>query len=561
MKYFIPAIFSCLLFFGSAMAWGPATHIGQGLAFLQSLHQNPLSGPKGDVDLYEDPDNLMYLELGATWPDIGRILPNVWFEPHTREFLWFLFEEGINSGDPRFQSFGFGNLMHGAGDLVSQISMTNWMAVRGAFGEMNVVIGLKNEVPGHENEAVVEGLGELHWADFSLYLELCQYFFADNRLSEVLDWYLQEATNFFGPPSDYVQFEKPDVASIISNMKKPSSWNTLTYGNNKSGQISINWFELERLANTPLFKDPEFWDVYWDDILPVAVYVIRVIEPGEHYYSDWPNWSVKPMTTSAAQSLAYYRQDIYDWYPDVLVYDAGWTDDIGTPITSIDADNPPAGVTLWVELMAAVPVDTPFGIRIRKDAPSFEYLKDSIVALENFQFVSSPYDYSENPRPIVSITFDVAGHLENSQGFIFELLRNSDPLGKAFFTSDWKFLHEIDSIDFDQDAYVGNHGTYKFPTSLQIENPHLNIPWGMLEGRVKCQSGPTGYISGAIVQLADSGIINATTNKAGYFRLDRIPLGMHTIWIRANGYLDWMNTVNIEEGKTYTINAMLTPKF
>ena len=147
MKFNKPTIallvFACLVLqAGAVLAWGPATHIGDALAYLDNIRDDPLPTPRGDYPLLSDPDNLMYLKLGSFWPDLMRAWPDVNFEPHDHGLGVYLLKSAEQQPEEWKLALAVGNLNHQCGDVSAQDFATQYYGVKGRWGDLDVIQGL-----------------------------------------------------------------------------------------------------------------------------------------------------------------------------------------------------------------------------------------------------------------------------------------------------------------------------------------------------------------------------------------------------------------------------------
>ena len=574
MRKFLMLMIAAILLPVSVSALGPATHMRESRLYVANLSTDPLPGePRGDLTLLSDPANTPYLELGSIFPDLGRALSGSYFEPHDRDFGWHVFSRGVEemATDPWKLAFGLGYLNHLTGDITAQDVMTQYYATRFPFGEMDVVQGLMDDHAGGENELVAEMWTEALQAELSDYTDLATFFFQAGRLTAVLDWYNELALEHFGPPTSKISVADQRTEAlawirswpmVIETVRANVADGIVAYAQMKVGLNaatalpSINHYELQRILDMDVFGS-DYWDEYPSYFRNLGPHILRVINPSEHWYTDWPNWSAQGMIGGSIQGLCAYAAD-FSGNDRQVVFRAGFRDGGGSALVSFDRTNPPASFFAYAEVFNVYDDTVDIVVRVREDHPGLSIDDDPIVAECDVTIDTDLFDYSAVARDEIVCEVTPAASLDDVTGYTLEVARDDDPDGKSFFTSNFDLLRDIEEIDLDSAAYEAMFSTYDhYPRSLKIENPYFTVGWGTLWGRVTdADSGE--FVEGALI--ATTGKTQDATNRAGWFQMDRIGTGQNVaLQITATGYETATATVDVNAGQVSRVDVELTP--
>jgi len=489
-----------LLITGTARAYGPSIHMREADHFLTLCESDFHAGVQYDPDYLRH--QRRYLLLGALWPDLGRVITKhdeatkvdeTSVDPHNRHFVTWLLEDALATypDDEWKVAFAMGNLMHCAGDAVAQNMLTEHMAVQWQLGEMDVVVGLMDDHPGGENEAVLEGGLEIMEPMLSYYLEQIEDFLLPPNLSnllEIVDYYLGKYTEYFGIASVYSPEEAamsllPSFADFPMNFPPCSPRAPLPLVQfARSGftdfdylfKMEIDTDELLRVIGNGLLEK-ENWDRYYDEgFFALAADALADFQTGQGLFDDFPNWSAAAMRSGVIQSLAAYLPDDLTVENGRFLLSLAWyPNDAVTPITSIDASAPPATVSLEIVLFEtpgrASAADA-MALRVREDSPAA-----TVVAAAVFEEISiDPWEYLGTTSPLrLTMDFDPSGAIAHgATGFIAELISGDDAESLPYFSTDWSLYGRIEEIDMTKDAYTLNYSTYgHWPHSLLIDYP------------------------------------------------------------------------------------------
>jgi hypothetical protein len=543
-------IFALLMSSTTLYSYGPATHIGEAVRYIEMLEDQPLTGPKGDIELLSDPEILPYFKLGATFPDIGRMLPGFCRDPHDEPFGYYLFERGVDeSGQaPWKQAFALGYLMHICGDISAQLFVTQRFAVLGEWGELSVFAGVMDDHPGGENEMLAEAWLEIEFADLSQYLRLLIFFLQGTRLDEVLDFYNTSFADFcVGTASSNVDIARQRLIVIekmtdwidFAERKNGDLWHDLLAawraGIGLDGQSLtpdrqsglINERELTRLLEGPTFSDPEFWDMYPDQYKELGPTILRAFEPGENWYDVWPTWSAQTMSAASIGSLAHFLPDLFHPDADIIVWDVAWTDGEGAPLSEVDAQSLPAQICCEVEIYTTSEVARTVSARIRRHMVGVDPGADPILGSESVSFEHDPYAYSTTDLATVQACVDPGGMTDDTWGYVMDLVTGSYP-DKAFFTTNFEAFYAIGEIDIlGLTSYQTIYDTYdKWPRSIRLTGQEFPLGHYVLRGKVV--DAATGYnVPFARILINETDSLQSNAN--GYFEIGGLAEGPTTI--------------------------------
>ncbi len=543
-------IFALLMSSTTLHSYGPATHIGEAVRYIEMLEEQPLAGPKGDIALLSDPEILPYFKLGATFPDIGRVLPGFCRDSHDEPFGYYFFEQGVEESAqaPWKQAFALGYLLHICGDISAQLFVTQRFAVLGKWGELSVIEGVMDDHPGGENELLVEAWLEIEFADLSQYVYLLSFFLQGTRLDEVLDFYNTSFTDFCGGTamgdvdmaqqrlivvqmmSDWVEFAESQNGDPWHDLV--AAWRA---GIGLDGQSLIldrqssliNERELTRLLEGPTFSDPDFWNLYPDQYKELGPTILRVFEPGENWYDVWPTWSAQTMSAASIGSLAHFLPDLFHPDADVIVWDVAWTDGEGAPLSEVDAMNLPAQICCEVELYATSEVARTVSARIRRHIVGVDPGADPILGSESVSFGHDPYAYSTTDLADVRVCVDPGGTTDDAWGYVMDLVTASYP-DKPFFTTNFGAFYAVGEIDIlGLTSYQTIYDTYeKWPRSIRLTGQEFALGQYVLRGKVV--DAATGFhVPFARILINETESLE--TNANGYFEISGLAEGPTTI--------------------------------
>lgn len=499
-KSFRLALAGLLLAAGLVQAYGPSIHMREADQFLTLCETNFRPGVQFDPDYLRHQRS--YLLLGALWPDVGRLITDsremnkvdeTSVDPHNRHFVTWLLADALASypEDEWKVAFAMGNLMHCAGDAVAQDMLTAHMAVQWHLGEMDVAVGVMDDHPAGENEALLEGGLEIMEPMFSYYLEQIEDFILSQGLGDLLaiiDYYLTKYQEYFGVEAAFSTAEAANlvIASFVDFPMNfpPCSPNApmplVQFA--RSGfrdfdyllKLELDTDELLRVIGNGIL-DKQTWDLYYDEeFFTLAPTALLDFQQGQGFFDNFPNWSAGGMKSGVMQSLAGYLPDLLEEENGRFLLDLAWyADDSTTPITSIDATAPPATVRLEIvifDTLGRAYTEDDVAVRIREDSS-----EATVAAAAVFSDVSvDPWEYAGTTMPVrLTLEGDPSDAIATgATGLIAELIRGDDPEGLPYFSTDWSIYSQIDEIDMTKDAYTFNYGTYgHWPSSLHIDYP------------------------------------------------------------------------------------------
>jgi hypothetical protein len=410
-------------------------------------------------------------------------------DPHNRHFATWLMN-GAAGDESKLFVFAMGNLVHCAGDATSQGMLVQHLAVRAHLGEMDVVVGVMDDHPGGENEALVEGGLEFMLPAFDYYLEMLDEFvLSPAGFAELLDitaFYLDKYEEYFGLAVDRDRVEATlrsafrDFPRDFPPCSPRAPWPLVRFA--RSGfrdvgalaEVSIDWNELLRVLGPIL--SPAFWNTYYDEeFFDYSATMLLGFENGQAFFDWFPNWSPGMMKSSVIQSLAYYLPGELQTEDGLFLRDLIWYDPSGAgdPLTEIDATNPPDSLTIALGLYVVpgrTSAEQTITVRVREDSP-----EAPVVAQATFEFATDPWEYAgdEPVTPVVGPTFDPQPSIAvGAGGFFAELVRGDDPNGPAYFTTNWEVYEQIEEIDMTKVAYTSQYAVYgQWPHSLEIVYP------------------------------------------------------------------------------------------
>lgn len=479
MRNAVFALVAILFTYSTAFAYGPSIHMREADSYLLSCRTDPLPGPEHNPQLLER--HLPYLRLGAIWPDIARVIVGLLddakvdeglVDPHNRHFNEHLLALALDDyPEAQWQvAFAMGNLIHNAGDLVSQCMLTQHLAVLGHTGEMDVFVGQYDDHPGGEVEMLVEGGLEFTQPAFHLYNYLANFFLLTQQgregLMQVLHLYLNEYRDYFGIDVPIGIDEAYDaVVEELENLG-PTRW--LMEQAPFTAALTVDTDELIRILISPVITRA-FWDAYYDEgFFDLSVFIICTFRSGQGYFDQFPNWSSKMMKSGMIQSLAHYLPDQLETEGGRFLADLTWTnDDTGNPVTSISAAAPPSSITctaVFYEVPGASSSDT-VTLRIKEDSPS-----GNVAAFQSADVGVDPWDYGDTELSVLSVTFDPAVSIGNgATGFFVEIAHGDDAQTLPYFTTDWSVYEQITDIDMTKSAYTLQYSSYgAWPYSLAV---------------------------------------------------------------------------------------------
>jgi hypothetical protein len=561
-----------LLFASAALAYGPMTHISQTAAYLDLIDQYGAPGPRGDAALLTDPDNLAHFHLGATWPDIGRVLPEVPFEPHDIPFSLYVLDYATErvGDEPWAFAFAMGNMLHCLGDVSAQVFLTPYWSGKYGLAELDVVSGFFDDHPGGESELLIEVGLDLLYGDPGDVIDLATYFLAspdkigNERFQRVLAYYLDRAAEYFGSAA-----VDPDRAEAAASRALASLADAAAALGESAGSPAVAYLaaagpaidrdELARLKGLPLLADPATWEEYFSlGFHKLGPWALRTVDAAT--WADWPTWSPRAMASGSLAGLARYNPAVYAEPPALVLFDFHWEDGSGRRLDAIDLAAPPAVVRAVAEVFSAVAASGTVTLRVRKDYPTDDYGADEVVAAATADYDIDPRDYGTTPRLVLTAEFDPSATIATAAAYYPELVAGGDVGGKAFLSGDWWFYEQSDGINVFKPSYAALYaGPTDFPATLPVLREDFPQGTGTIAGRVFDRLTGKG-IRDATVEV--DGADPVTTNGNGFYVVDGFAAGTVDVSAEADGY-DAATPVNVEvmaATKVYAPDLILTPR-
>jgi hypothetical protein len=237
-----------------------------------------------------------------------------------------------------------------------------------------------------------------------------------------------------------------------------------------SGVSEIGFDFQELLRILPSLLSSDFWQTYYtEDFGLLSATMLLTYEPGQAFFDFFPIWSARMMKSGVIQSLAFYLPDVLETEDGRFLADLNWYADHGaTPIMSIDANAPPATVTLEL-VFYDIPGRTQTGdsvlIRVREDSPA-----GTVIANEYVSVGVDPWSYDVQAPVAVTLDFDPAPSIAaGANGFFVEIANKDDPEALPYFTTNWGVYQQIAEIDMNKPAYTLQYATYgQWPYSLEV---------------------------------------------------------------------------------------------
>ena len=478
----------------SASAYGPSIHMREADQYIAECELHPGTYPVHNPELMRR--LRAYLRLGAIWPDIANyIVADALGDAeadgakggnsHHPDFVTFVLDDAlaIYPNDPWKTVFAVGQLDHCTGDIVSQLMLVEHLAVRGNFGELDILPGLMDDHPGGEIEGIIEGGLEFTIPRYDIYIDMAKRFLFDAQgrkdLQAVIDYYLPLYQEYFPLAKridrrrafqlalELLAHPREIVPPDVSRGWYRFAVSGFTDASELAG-VSFDLQELERVL--PSLLSPDFWNTYNSEGFgALAPYLLLTYAPGQPFYDDFPIWIMQAMKSGVIQSLAYYLPDQLETEDGRFLMDESWYADHGaTPVTSIDAASPPTTVTLSLTFYN-VPGRTPTGdsvlIRIREDSTGGQ-----VVASQYSAVGVDPWTYDTEGPVTVTVDFDPGPSIAaGANGFFVELAHQDDPEALPYFTTNWSVYQQITAIDMTKACYTDQYSTYgNWPYSLQV---------------------------------------------------------------------------------------------
>jgi hypothetical protein len=487
---------------GLAYAYGPSTHMREADHFLTMTELHPQDGMTRDPDFLRR--HRQYLLLGAIWPDVARVITEQdagkvdenSVDPHNRHFVSWYLEQMLDQypDDPWMVAFAVGNHVHCAGDATAQDSLTQHMAVRWKFGELDLLTGTMDDHPGGENEAVLEGGMEIMLPAFDYYLELVDTFLTSPgglaALTELVGNYLDHYETYFAVEASmdretavarvreaFVDF--PHRFPPCDRQAHPGvlAWARAGFTPEAALAKGFDTDELLRAIGNGLL-DGDMWALYFTEgFFDLTATMMLDFQEGQGYFDWFPNWSAQAMRSGAIQSLAAYLPGQMVVEDGRFLFGLAWYEnDSMVPVTSIDATSPPATVTLAVtyfDTLGRTSSSDALFMRVREDSDD-----QTLIDADIFEEVNiDPWTYDVNGPVTLQLTFDPSPAIAASAtGIVAEIGPGDNNTGLPFLSTDWSVYEQIDEIDMTKDAYSFNYSTYgHWPHSLRIVYPAKEV--------------------------------------------------------------------------------------
>lgn len=496
------------------MAYGPMTHMAEADKNVDWLASGPTgSVPQQLVDLAAQvnasPEVRMYVYLGAVLPDMREAAPSIAFETHSRPFAaHMLFNVAADDQrDPLYRAVALGYASHVCSDIAAQMFAVPLFAAGGGAGASDVLVDLYDDRPDGENELWTEGILEIYFGDVETLLAWYDYFQPDppapERVNGALDFWLNEAANFFGTgqigDATAIRQEIHQTLQSVAQELTPERRDSLVGAFDLlreynlgdviimaeglgvleelvpgGSEAELDRVELRRLtAATAFFGDPSHFDAYAAWLSDLGPTIFLDTAAGVPWLSNWPTWRAEPLAASTIQSLAGLAGVEFGARADVSVYDLSWHDaDTSEEITSVDSTAVGIRIRLVVHVYPLAPMDRDLLVRIRKALPGADYLAGAVVAETRVPTGWSPFDMAGAPPFRIDLEAELnLDTMTFAEGLHGELAapESTGQLATIFFTTSWEAFAAVETVDLSRPVYPLNFGTYShWPRSLTV---------------------------------------------------------------------------------------------
>ncbi|MBN2497281.1 MAG: hypothetical protein JXR96_21995 [Deltaproteobacteria bacterium] len=490
----------------TARAYGPMTHCREITAAAERLASSGEVAGLEDLaaSALADPALHAHLMLGAILPDMREAVDGLGFDTHSRPFARHLL--GV-AGDPgrdiQARAVALGAASHVCSDIAAQVFCVSYFVQKAPLGATDLLIGYMDDRPDGENELWVEGALDIFCGDAQLLFALYDYFQPDPpepvRLDRALDVWLGEAAAFFGPEhvgdADAIKRQIGELLSsldeqlsgdnrlllllaldtvraydLADTIRMAESMGLLDVLVSYGYEVELDSAELDRLQQeAPFFGQEGFFEDYSSWIVDLGVGVLVESAAGAAWLENWPVWRAEPLAASTVISLAHLAGPLFAGRSDLGVFDLGWEDGEGEPVTEIDPADPPGRLRLFVDLFPLDEAEGAVRVGVRKAVPGYPYEVGPLLAEREIDIGGwSPLDWGgQSPQRVeLELELDPDG-LEAAEGLHAEI-RSAD--GRVAFSTAWDGVFDCIDWPMDRPVYTSQFDTYsRFPASLRVE--------------------------------------------------------------------------------------------
>lgn len=593
-------IFLQVVFGSNVFGYGPGTHLREGFEYIDGLEQGfePIESAR-DLDLLQNPDYTPYFLIGTSFPDIGRQIDGIGFEPHRLDWLSYMLEstQDWQPGEESMRAFALGNALHGAGDMSAQVFLVPVLTAATGIGFVDVLVDVQ-DTAGQENEFFVEGLGDLRIGDLHGVIDLyVQLMVADNApplypifveyyelahtyydLSLTPDEFATRGMGFVNRIEGYLGGMSPEFAHSLVDMlinAEAAQYIDLAmqYGSELFGTQEIDFdpanidrFERDRLEQHPFFYDAATFDIYNAYYHHLGPAFLRDYFAENIAFREWTTWHTPALAASGIQSLAWHVPETH--YPEsaLLFWSIQFKDSSGNRLDTVDLLNLPDEVIADIVVFPAKDEDCSLRVQVKADRPGFNTSEDPLLA-EATLFVEGLPGFGAPPhRDQLQISFQPGLYLDDILGYYLVFFNDSrtEALEKPFLTTIRDPYVSIDVMDITlpvwNSAFSGVGGWQPF---LPISSLSLRQESGTLELKVRNGRYPRKGVEGALVVVDGVNFSQEVNpNRVGWAVFEDLPAGQYVITsAEAEGYSDLNEEVAVEviPGQPVSVSVFLEP--
>lgn len=588
---------------GNVLAYGPGVHMREGQTYLQTLEDGlPPDAAQADLDLLSDEENVVYLLIGSVFPDVGRQVESIGFEPHRLDVADHLLSETANPSeqDERLRAFALGNASHVTADVSAQVFLVPYLTASTDIGVVDVLIDAFDGAGG-ENEFFVEAIADVYVGDLHSVVDVL-YMLTDwaeqptDIRPVMMDYYTlvgdllgelpltpeQFADNvdvFLASVMEYLVALSPEAAhALVDDIVSSSAAEFLDVLAGAGGAIfqlggvsmdanAIDRAERQRLEANRFLSDPELYQVYDDYFGQLGPAFLRDHFDTAEVFENWRTWHGPPLLASNLQSLAWYLPDTH--YPDaaVLIWELGFKDSEGQTLSRLDGQNLPDEARAVAVVYPSTDEASTVRMEIRGHLPGFDIATDPSFGEVSLSLPGQPGYGAPPHRDTLSLTFDPSSGSEDVI-YYYAIFYNDDRTeaeGLPFLTTLEEPFVAIDEIDMTGAAWTPVFdGSSGWQPTLPVDNPPITSTDSYLDIRVRNLRFPRQGVPNAIVELESDGVVvgSVTTNSVGRLPWGPVTPGSHRL---VNGSADgfvWLTdseAIVVAAGETAVVEASLDP--
>lgn len=549
----------------AAHPYGWWVHYEEGLLYLERLHDEPLPGPRGNVELLEN--NLSYFAMGTWLPDIERVLFEMpWDFSHSQDFQWFMYQKAIEqmADDPWKVALAVGNMHHSSSDMVAQVLSCSYFACKAGFGLLDIFPGWFDDHEGGENENFFEAGIDVLFGDYTPIVQHILYFLSDQEIFNELWAFVQGCIDEYAgkkvplKSDPYETFQKIADLARKNDLQSRLELYVSFASNNPSDKLEIpteiDWYELFRVLTSPAILDPSFYDEYFGYFKWLGTQIAREMQPGSNWFGVWPTWHATTFLSGGVQGLSPHTNDLSHNCTQLL-WSIRFTDVNNNTVNSLSTQNWKEQLKIKLSMINVLSETKTITVKVRYYDGGLDWQDDPLIAEGSFLMDDVPHEYGQNPATSFELLFDMP-EPTNVYGIYFELYYDDE--AKPYLISLPLPYYLMDTIDPFKAQYAEHiFCDTCFPPHPVVTDPISDLDFSWLFGLVidRLSKKPVEYAE----VIYEQGRPRKTT-RFGYFQIDNIQPQSMELSAYSEDYFEGFTTVDVEAGKGVWATIECDPK-